>query len=146
MNNQESDNAALARKPAIKVSIGVYGLIRSPQEIAALLGLAPTRTWVKGERIQESLLFHKSNRWILDGPSDPSRPFIDQVEALLDQVTPLAGKFSELPDDLEVLVYCVVYDYDRKTDLSLSRTAIRTAARIGAQISIVYYDMTNYED
>ena len=152
MNEEGSDvermDTSQARKPEIRVSINVCGHIRSPQEITELLGLVPTRTTVQGEPIPvpRTILKYKRNCWILEGSSDPSCPFENQVDALLDRVTLLADKFSELPDDLTVAVHCVVYDYERATALILSRTAIRSAARIGAGIDIDYIDLTPHED
>lgn len=129
----------------VKVGLDVYGFSCSPDEITKLLGMAPTRTWLRGDPVPRTILRREDNRWILNAACDTTVALREQVDSLLEQVSPAASRFAGLPSEARVQIFCAVYDSDRAVDLSFSKKAVEKIAALGAEINIDYYDLTDGE-
>jgi len=132
----------------IKPSLVVRGFRVSPEEITRLLGVSPTKTWVRGDLVVplSSVLKRKDNAWLLAAPCAHTEPLTKQVEALLTKIAPAAAKFRQLPQGSVVELYCAIYDYERSVVIQFSKRALHDLAEIGAGIGIDYYDLTDWEE
>ncbi|HET6614709.1 MAG TPA: DUF4279 domain-containing protein [Dehalococcoidia bacterium] len=129
----------------IRVFLDVSGYEGEADEISKLVGLRPTRIRKRGERILESVMSQKRNRWILDGEPTSNPDLGAAVKALMRQVAPFASRFSSLPTNVDVQLYCVIHDVDRSVTLSIDPESVQLAASIGARLSIDYYNVSSVE-
>lgn len=85
--------------PEIKVEFIISGEL-SPQEISNLLGICPSRIWIKGERILNSKLLRKQNGWCLTSTVEQSNIDLEShIKDLLIILTPKAGEIVEICSD-----------------------------------------------
>jgi hypothetical protein len=118
------------------------------EEITAILGIQPTKTWKRGDRVLPiAQNVHHENGWILDSPLEVVNSTLeDQVIALLAIAVPRRDAFLRLPSDATVHVGCAVYGYAHRPIVSLSRDAICGIASLGASLGIDVYDLSTTED
>ena len=145
---------AKEESPEIRVSVVIYDFDCAPEEITRLLGIQPTRSWRLGDPVSyadrllpgASAPKTKQNTWILDGPRSNSPSLAEHAERLIEIVMPAASRFKKLPQGTGIALNCAVYDYERRAILEFSNETLRALALIGADISMSYYDMTDWED
>jgi hypothetical protein len=127
--------------------IWVYLFVRrfdcSPDDITELLGIAPTKTWRVGEKIYETgTITRKDNGWQL-GPIRKSRSesVESQVTALMGTVGSAAERFSRLPPESAVVLFCAVYMTSAPA-VGFTAEQVAFLSRIGAAIEFDLYCMT----
>ena len=130
------------RDTVLKVRFIVSDFECASDEITRILGLQPTTTWRRGDRIPRTTMARKQNGWRLDSPAMPAGDFEEQFNVLLKVVMPHSEKFKNLPPQSEVELSCVIYVYDQRPVISFSADAVRCLASIGATIDVDYYDLT----
>lgn len=128
------------------MSLVVSGFEGSPGEISALLGITPTRTWLRGDPIPPSIVTRKDNAWVLDAGCPETDTLSRQIEAVLKKASHAAPAFANLPPGVSVQLFCAISDYERAVVLEFPRQVICELAALGAQISIDYYDLSEAED
>src|SRR5438874_502023 len=104
--NPTTETAAPGQPPApddcrsqVLVRLNVTDFECPAEEITRLLGLSPTRTWRRGEKVHpRAQNTHRQNGWSLSAPCDPYTTGLEeQVEALLRLVAPHVDRFATLP-------------------------------------------------
>ena len=127
----------------IKVRLIIQSDEASPDELTRTLGLEPSETGYRGEKIHPNAApTHKRNKWMLLPPPHLYGTSIDaQVEAVLSKVEENIGAFNNLPEDAEVKLFCSVWLYDgnARPYLGLEVESIRTLSKIGAKFEIDLY-------
>jgi hypothetical protein len=129
-----------------KSHIDVYLVVRGidPQETSRLLGITPTKTWLAGDLVHPPAIHrYKDDGWVLKANYSRGVELTRYVEALIEQIKPSADRFHQLPAAVKVYVECAICDYQfRRTQLALSKKAVRGIARLGAELDIDYYDLS----
>ena len=129
----------------VNVQLFVTGFKCSPNEITRILGIPPTKAWVKGDPIIRSAsAVRRWNGWKIEAPPPKTTSPEAQTKALLARIMPRAERFKHLPPGADVHLSCAIYAYDDSQRVfEFSAKAVRELARIGAPISIAYYDFTH---
>ena len=135
---------SVERPSEIKARLTVARFECSPEEITQILGIRPTKTWLRGETVTpRAKNVHKSNGWTLRAPCDPLNSTVDeQVDSLISIITPHIEAFAKLPTGVYIELSCIlyVYDYSRPV-IGFSASTVRILAQIGANIDIDIYDL-----
>ncbi len=132
-----------------KSHIDVYLVVRGsgidPKEISRVLDIKPTRTWRSGDLVYPpAVRQHKDDGWMLKANYSQGVQLTKYIEALVDQVESKADRFQNLPPATTVYVRCDICDHEfRRTDLGLSKKAIQGIAKLGADVDIDYYDLSD---
>jgi Domain of unknown function (DUF4279) len=131
-----------SKQATVKVSLVIKGFSCAPEEVTEIIGVDPTRTWLRGDRISAlATNLRHENGWELKGSLGDGNPLDVQVLAMLRLLAPAQSRFSGLPD-CSVRLSCAVYAYEGSPQMFLPREAIAGLAGIGAEVDIDYYDMT----
>ena len=139
--DSHEERAPQKTKWKIYVKLEVSGFRESPDHISALIGVEPTRTYMRGDSILRTRLKRKYNGWTVDAPCRHNVALAKQVDILLEQLAASAERFTRLPDGAVVLLLCAVYDYRGDAALYFSKRAVSLLALLGAEISLDYYDL-----
>ena len=79
----------------IKVDFAIFDFEGSPEELTSQLGVEPTRTYLKGEKVSPNAkLVRKHSCWILTSGSDSNLHLEDHLEALAAQIQPHIERFQ----------------------------------------------------
>jgi hypothetical protein len=119
-----------------------------PEDITRILGIMPTKTWVKGDRrVPEAGAVVDANVWQLNAPMDPTGGTLgEHIDALLEVVRAQLGAFRGLPP-CEIELGCTVYAYGRDAlPISFSSETIRTLGIMGASIDVDMNDLTRLSE
>jgi hypothetical protein len=130
----------------VKTRLIVMGYECPAEEISRILGIAPSKTWVKGERVlPEASNVHRENGWVLKSPVDPKATTVeDSIEVLLTTLPDL-GAFERLPVGTEIQMTCTIYAYRDRPSVYLPPQIVSRLARIGASLDVDIYDLSERE-
>lgn len=113
-----------------------------PEEITEILGINPTKTWLKGQPVTpKAKNTRKENAWELLIDFSPENNTVDaQVESLLSIITPNIEKFANLPSNVDIILSCVIFTRpDGFPVIGFSKKLIKILALINADIDIDLY-------
>jgi len=132
------------RQFEIKARFTIAGFECSPEEITQILGIRPTKTWLRGEPVtSKAKNVYKENGWTLTSPCNPVSSTLDeQVDALISIIPPRIQAFAKLPAGVYIELACIirVADYSQPV-IGFSANTIRIIAQIGANIDVGIYDL-----
>jgi hypothetical protein len=127
-----------------KVRLVVLGFDCSPEHISTLLGVEPTKSWLKGEPVHpRATNTHAENGWMRASPSDPTVASAEEgIRALL-QLFQDPTVFARLPKQSTVQLTCTLFGYEYRPYVYVPAELVRTIATIGASIDIDTYDLSD---
>jgi len=133
------------KKTEVRVQLFINSFRCHPDEVTRILGLTPTKTWVKGDPyLKTGGPVHRGDGWSLSSGLPPATAPEEQVESLTKLIRPHTEKFKRLPRGSVVDLSCAIYAYDDSQRVFFFPVeAVKTLAAIGSYISIAYYDFTN---
>lgn len=126
----------------IFLALRISDFVCPPEEITRILGVEPSRTWLKGQRTAGSVGAPlPSNRWQIDHPFDASRgnDLNLHIASLLTVIRPIKSRFKALPAGARRVVFCAIYEVDRKVWINTSAQTVSEIAEIEASVDIDYY-------
>jgi hypothetical protein len=127
-----------------KVRLTVLGFNCLPDTISSILGIAPTKSWLKGDRVHlNATNTHAENGWSIASPSDATVVSAEEgVRALL-QLFPDPTVFSKLPKECSVQLTCTIFGYTYRPFVYIPADLVMRIAAIGASIDIDTYDLSS---
>ena len=87
-------------KPEMQVGLRLFGDGFSPEEVTRTVGLQPTKTWRKGESVQNTLIRRKVDGWAFELPYEKTLELEEMIRRLLDKLEPYREKLVEVSRDL----------------------------------------------
>ena len=129
------------KQTEVKVQLFIKGFKCSPEKITRLLGISPSKTWVRGGLIRSGhRAVHRFNGWSLVSPLAEVASPEEQTDALLAIIKPHSKRFKRLPSGAQLDLSCAIYAYDDSQRVFyFSVETVKELAKIGAPISIAYY-------
>jgi hypothetical protein len=131
-----------------KVRLHVYDFECSPTEITRILGLNPTETWLRGDKVlpvADNTL--KENGWRLASPLHPiNTPLDEHLDALSSLVLPRATAFSMLPTGSIVEISCVICSFTHRPVIHFSQEHVAAATSLKASIDVDVYDLSGQRE
>lgn len=123
------------------VYFGVFGFGDDPSIVTKIMGVEPSRSWIKGEPISDKLRGVQSHsRWELRTPADPSLSLEDQLVALLPLLKDYKAQIHEVSEKFEAGICCHAYYYEEfNAGLHLSEDTIRRLADLRLSIDFDLY-------
>ena len=132
---------------SIKARIVIYGFECAYQEITDIMGVNPTKAWMRGDKVHpKSNNLHKQNGWSISSQLEEKNSSVDdQIDNLKNLVLPYIKEFKSLPKGSEVQLSCIVYAYKYWPPLSFSSNSVAFLSEIGASIDLDIYDQIEEE-
>ncbi len=126
----------------IKACLKILGFDGPPNVITKILGTAPTRVWLKGDKVPKTILEYEQNGWLFKAPVDELSTDTERATVALLDSLPDPSRFRQLPrSDIEISY--AIYGYKERPYFNLSAATIARIAAIGADIDVDIYDMTS---
>ena len=129
----------------VKLYLKITGFQCSPDEISHIIGIFPTKKWLKGDIIDKRVIVRrKQNGWMLQSELLEDRPVKEHIENLLSMVMPKKERLKNIPPDAEIAIYCVVYSTLGRPDISLDPAMIKAIAELGAWVDFDLYQLPEH--
>jgi hypothetical protein len=93
------------------------GLELDPEEVTKKVGITPTKTFLKGDRIHsKGSRAHPVSGWQLRSKLDQSSDLEDHIQSVLDQLKVSWQPLLELCSQYDTAINCVMYHYTSDSD------------------------------
>ena len=125
----------------IYAELAIYGNDLDPASITDVLGLLPSKTWLRGDpKSIRTGTTHDQGCWKLN-TLESSRPLEDHLTVLMVQLANCKNSIRTLGSlgNSAVEISVVVRIDDEIPDISLSKSAIKWISEIGAALDIDMY-------
>lgn len=116
--------------PKSTVALRVFGDELDPGEVTALLGCEPSLSYRKGELVSpgRSEVRRKYGMWNLKGADSEPEHFDQQIQSLLEKLTPDAQVWHDLGTRFQVDLFCGYFMTESNQGFSLSLATISALA------------------
>jgi len=112
------------------VFLGIFDFGDDLDAVTAVVGLAPTRTWLRGDVVPSTRAGRQTHsRWSLHSGLPTSAPLESQLSALLAKLEPVADRVREAATRFSAVLWVAIYTSEVNPVLTLSA---EDAARVGA--------------
>jgi hypothetical protein len=126
-----------------RASLTILGEEVQPDEITRLLGVAPTRTHLRGEprslHGKIAKLVWKDSLWLLTCPLTDDRDPAEHLIWLLDSVEPKLSVIKDLAAKFRVKVFCGFSSMNGQGGFTLAPITLQRLARLGVPFSLDLY-------
>ena len=124
-----------------KASFRILGDTLEPDEVSGILGLQPTRSGRRGERMSPSsskTLLRKSV-WILQTPLSDQAPLQDHLEWLLDTLEPKRDAIGEFTKQYETDFFCGFSSENGQGGCTFESSLLARLANLGVPLVLDLY-------
>jgi uncharacterized protein DUF4279 len=126
----------------VYAEFNLFGLDMDPDQVTALVGISPSKTWRLGDPIGPPplILRYKNNGWRLKSELPLSLDLEEHVKSVIDQLQPSWAAFVELGTRYSAEISCVVKSYGGdRPPISFNEAVVKRAAELNAAIDIDLY-------
>ncbi|HBB34111.1 MAG TPA: hypothetical protein DDZ80_31015 [Cyanobacteria bacterium UBA8803] len=124
----------------ISVSFRLAGIDFNPEEITALVGIIPSKTWKIGDLIDpRSSIRRKCNGWSLESKLDKSTNLDEQIKSVFEQLQPGWQSLVEICARHDALIDCAIYVYKQVPAIHFDKDIVRKATELNAEIDVDLY-------
>jgi Domain of unknown function (DUF4279) len=128
----------------IKTKLVVLGYECPAEQISQILGVAPSKAWLRGERIlEEAQNVYAESGWELKSPADPRSTTVEDSIRRLIESLPDPAAFRTLPQGCEIQLTSTIYAYRERPFVYLPAELILRIAAIGASLDVDIYDVSD---
>jgi hypothetical protein len=127
---------------SIKVRFTLTGMNIDPDEISQAIGLAPTKTWRRGEQRASSALCWEHDGWTLSTSEEVTLDLETEVQKLLQYLKGHTKQINRASKQLklEAEIGCSIYiEDDQAPRIHLNRETLKAVNELGADIDIDIY-------
>lgn len=112
-----------------------------PDKVTTLVGIDPTKTWRKGDRIPSTILIEKYTGWTISSPEETSIHLDKQIVRLLKPIVLVKDKIIEAYNTygLEAELSCFVFVEGQTPVIHFDSQIVKLAAELGAEIDVDLY-------
>jgi len=128
----------------IKVSLIISGFEESPDKITEIIGLTPTKKWLKGELIDpRATIRYKENGWKLSSGVSDKKAFKDHIKSLIGEINLRIEPFSSICQKYKGKLFCAIYLSEKSGDslpeIHFEKSDIIFFANIGIELDLDLY-------
>lgn len=112
-----------------------------PDKVTTLVGIDPTKTWRKDDRIPSTILIEKYTGWTISSPEETSIHLDKQIVRLLKPIVLVKEKIIEAYNTygLEAELSCFVFVEGQTPVIHFDSQIVKLAAELGAEIDVDLY-------
>jgi hypothetical protein len=115
-----------------RASLSIGGDALRPDQISSTLGLAPTRSGVKGERSSSRhSVAKRTSFWLLTCPLSYSLPPAKHLTWLLDQLEPKLNLIRSIAEEWNVTLFCSFSSENGQGGVTIDPSLLRRLANFG---------------
>jgi hypothetical protein len=131
-----------ASSAELKVRFLITSQVLTPDQISASVGVSPSRTWIKGQKVhQKATKTYSHNGWVLiaeaRGAHASAETLADEILRGIDMHRMLAFKSEHADAEFELSI--IVYLSQSAPAVSLSPAQVGALANLGAGIDVDIY-------
>jgi len=115
-----------------------------PSEMTERIGLSPSESWKKGDRNEVSHMERKFSRWSVYSRLDLSRPVVEHMRDVLQQIEPYSAKLKPEISRFEAGMQTVAYFHQESPWFHFDADVVTGCASLGLSIDCDFY--TLYSD
>jgi hypothetical protein len=122
-----------------------------PEEITAILGIAPSQTWEKGKPRNPKNLntkaFHPNNGWAIRTENEMGEDdnIEEHIKLILEKLKPVFPKIKEIcvsNKKIDAIICCVVVTTDANPQVSFEPDVVKQISDMGASIWFDVYALS----
>lgn len=123
-----------------RASLRIAGDTLKPDEVGAILGLDPTRSGLKGERVgARNSAVRRTSFWILQCPLDTSLPLQDHLEWLLNNLDEKRDLIRSISERWKVEFFCGFASENGQGGATFEPALLRRLATFGIPLILDLY-------
>ena len=121
--------------------LAVFDFGDDPRVVSALLGLEPTKAWIKGEHYvtASSNARRTHSRWTLDSGLPQTEPLESHLSALLQRLEPKHAEIAEAAQRFPAHIGVAQYFYEANLQFELEADILRRLGKLGLPINFDQY-------
>jgi hypothetical protein len=120
-----------------RAEVSIRGFECPPDEISRALGVPPSRTWLRGDKVGPTIMLRDSNGWQLcsakSAEVEPEQHVLQLLHQLPDDITHLLRQVSPV---FRVEVSCVLYLRGGTPPLGFAAATLRRIADMNANLDL----------
>ena len=130
------------------VDLAVFGFGDDPGVVSAMMGMQPTKAWVKGERFLPKYpdARRTHSRWVLSSGLDKTEPLEAHLEAILTRLEPMRAQIEQVAKRFPVEIRVAQYLHEVNPQFGLEADVLRRFANLGLAIQFDQYCREPDED
>jgi Domain of unknown function (DUF4279) len=121
----------------------IMGFEQHPDVITMDLGVKPSQTWLKGDRVEDSQITRKFNGWELESGLDKAQSAQAHLQGLMRIVSTNRDQFRHICSKYDGQVSCAIFasssGEENFVPFYLDRESIRLCAEVGLEINCEFY-------
>ena len=125
-------------KEEITVQLYIFSVLKTPEQITKIVGIPCDKSWRIGDKRGKSILTHKKNAWALCSNLSNSDSIQEQVEKLLERLSPYKNKIKKISENDNVQFSCIIHT-STSPALHFSMAIMRKICQLGASLDIDLY-------
>jgi len=131
-------------KSQVRVSFEVLDFEGLPSDITNVLGVRPTKTWRKGDRIQKSALLEKENGWSIESDKAPAEQLSELIRRVVASLKGSKDKLAIVSKNCYTQLSLVLYVHgDERPELHLDADIVQRLAELGAHVDADMYFLSS---
>jgi hypothetical protein len=121
------------------VALRIFGDDLVPEEVSALMGCEPTRSYRKGQLRQAPSYLAKTGTWLLEAADAEPGDIEAQVVEVLGRVTHDAKVWQQLGERFELDIYCGAFMQTGNEGIELSPQTLLLLGQRGLALGVELY-------
>lgn len=150
MSGSHDEQIDGSRQTGVVVRVFLLVLECDPEMVTRTLDITPLRTARKGEQCWSDTGKPRgralADYWRINSPTFLKGSLDEQIDSLIDMLTPYIDRFASLPPEREVMLECLLSGYTERPSVFFTERQINFLARIGASVDVDVYDYSGIED
>lgn len=123
-------------KYEVAVALTVTDFQEHPSKITEILGVQPSKSWLKGDLINErTTIRYKQNGWKITPPLLDNNSLSTNINTLFNVIEPFMGNFNKLPYCV-VEISCCIYVYEYMPEIFVEPYLVKKISEINAGLDI----------
>lgn len=125
----------------VKLRLVITDFQEPPSEISRLLGVKPTKTWLRGDPVTDNATIqYKMNGWqVVVSTESGKTSMLELVDELISIFGNKVENFKKLPKEAEVLLSCIVFPHKYCPELGFRPDQIEFLSKISASVDFDIY-------
>src|SRR5690349_9733659 len=129
----------MEKPPKHHVFFAVFGFGDDPAVVTRVMGVEPTKAWIKGEPTGKGRGIPTHDRWVLQSTLPLTEPIEAHFENLLPQLEARREAVADVRTRFEARLAVAAYWYEVNPGFCLSASIVQRVAELGLEVDFDLY-------